>query len=150
MNKIKSIILDETNWIEITIVDKKDISIHCESFGDSDEYQELLRQRLGAFNIQITEELEQLLKEQISKRYIPTEEEIVEQKLKQEAYRIKQIKAKANEIITSKYSIIWQLNHPRGVEEYKEAYAWIDSIRDISNKAEKDGLNVDEIDWSIK
>lgn len=67
-----------------------------------------------------------------------------------EAYRIEQIKANANEIIISKYSIIWQLNHPRGVEEYKEAYAWIDAIRDISNKAEKDGLNIDEIDWSIK
>ncbi|MCG3662509.1 hypothetical protein L5F37_03755 [Aliarcobacter butzleri] len=65
------------------------------------------------------------------------------------AYRIEQIKAKANEIITSKYSIIWQLNHPRGVEEYKEAYAYIDAIRNISNKAEEDGLNVDEIDWKV-
>ncbi|MCG3706375.1 hypothetical protein L5F43_07745 [Aliarcobacter butzleri] len=67
-----------------------------------------------------------------------------------ESYRIEQIKAKTEEIITSKYTIIWQLNHPRGVEEYIEAYAWIDSIRAISNKAEEDGLNVDEIDWSIK
>ncbi|WP_151950359.1 hypothetical protein [Aliarcobacter butzleri] len=150
MNKIKKIGLDETNWLEITIVDKEGVSIHCESFGDSDEYQELLRQRILEFNISSTEELEQILKEQRAKRYIPTEEEIAEQKLKQEAYRIEQIKAKANEIITSKYSIIWQLNHPRGVEEYKEAYAWIDAIRDISNKAEKDGLNIDQIDWSIK
>ena len=78
------------------------------------------------------------------------EEDITLDDMDLEAYRIEQIKAKANEIIISKYSIIWQLNHPRGIEEYKEAYAYIDAIRDISNKAEKDGLNVDEIDWSIK
>ncbi|WP_418186725.1 hypothetical protein [Aliarcobacter lanthieri] len=67
-----------------------------------------------------------------------------------EAYRIKQIKAKAEEIITSKYSIIWQLNHPRGLEENKEAYVYIDKIRRISNEAEEQGLNLDEIDWELE
>ncbi|MFW2597741.1 hypothetical protein ACN9JZ_03375 [Aliarcobacter butzleri] len=62
---------------------------------------------------------------------------------------ILKIKAEAEKIITSKYSIIWQLNHPRGLPEYKEVYDYIDAIRDISNKAEEDGLNVDEIDWKV-
>ncbi|MCT7596436.1 hypothetical protein [Aliarcobacter butzleri] len=153
MNKIKEIKLDQTNWLEVTWVkveEEIETIIHCESFGDSDEYHDLLRQRCIEFGTEFNEEQLVILQEQVDNKHVPTEEEIVKQKEEQEAYRIKQIKAKANEIITSKYSIIWQLNHPRGVEEYKEAYAYIDAIRDISNKAEKDGLNVDEIDWSIK
>ncbi len=63
--------------------------------------------------------------------------------------RILSIKSKAGEIISSKYSIVWQLNHPRGNEAYKLDYEWIDSIRAISNKAEKDGTALDDVDWGI-
>ena len=69
-----------------------------------------------------------------------TEEELNEQ-------RIQAIKAKASELITSKYSIVWQLNHPRTDTTYGSDYAWIDNIRAISNQAEADGTNVEDIQW---
>lgn len=63
------------------------------------------------------------------------------------AARIIGIKSKAGEIIQSKYSIIWQLNHPRGDANYIEQYAWIDRIRDISNEAEINGTQLGDIIW---
>lgn len=57
------------------------------------------------------------------------------------------IKAKANELILARYSIIWQLNHPRGDIQYKSDYDFIDSIRRISNEAEIDGTKVEDILW---
>jgi len=69
-----------------------------------------------------------------------TEEELNEQ-------RIQAIKAKASELITSKYSIVWQLNHPRTDGRYINEYAWIDNIRAISNMAEANGTNVEDIQW---
>ena len=42
--------------------------------------------------------------------------------------RIQQIKAKARELITSKYTIEWQLNHPRTLPEYSEQYQYIHRI----------------------
>lgn len=87
MNKIKSIILDQTNWLEVNIENEEGTIIHCESFGDSDEYQELLRQRLQEFEVESTEELENILQEQVSKRYIPTPEEVAAQK-EEEARRL--------------------------------------------------------------
>ena len=149
MNEIKEIKLDQTNWIEITIVDANKSPIHCESFGDSVDYQELLRQRCNEFGIKLNKEQISILQEQINNRYIPTEEEIAKQKKELEDYRIEQIKAKAKEIITSKYSIIWQLNHPRSFDEYIKDYEWIDNIRKISNEAEANNLELDEIDWGL-
>ena len=87
MNKIKSIILDQTKWLEVNIENAESIIVHCESFGDSDEYQELLRQRLMEFEVEATQELEDVLKEQVSKRHIPTPEEIEAQKA-EEARRL--------------------------------------------------------------
>ena len=69
-----------------------------------------------------------------------TEEELNEQ-------RIQAIKAKASELITSKYSMVWQLNHPRTDSRYINEYAWIDNIRAISNMAEANGINVKDIQW---
>lgn len=69
-----------------------------------------------------------------------TEEELNEQ-------RIQAIKSKASELITSKYSIVWQLNHPRTDERYINEYAWIDNIRAISNTAEANGTNLEDIQW---
>jgi hypothetical protein len=59
------------------------------------------------------------------------------------------IKAKTSEIITSKYSIVWQLNHPRVDIAYTKDYEWIDNIREISNKAELNGTALENIDWGI-
>lgn len=49
--------------------------------------------------------------------------------------------------ISDKYSIIWQLNHPRTDSTYDNDYAWIDSIRAISNIAEANGTNVGDVQW---
>ena len=70
----------------------------------------------------------------------PSPEEIEKQ-------RISQIKAKASELITAKYSIIWQLNHPRTDVNYASDYAYIDGIRNISNEAEANGTALEDIDW---
>lgn len=71
-----------------------------------------------------------------------------EEKLaKQNEQRIQAIKSKASELITSKYSIVWQLNHPRTDSIYDNDYAWIDSIRTISNIAEANGTNVGDVQW---
>ena len=58
----------------------------------------------------------------------------------------KQIKVKAGEIITAKYSIVWQLNHPRIDENYKAEYEWIDNIRNLSNEVEANNLTVEEFE----
>ena len=63
--------------------------------------------------------------------------------------RIAAIKVKAGEIINNKYSIYWQLNHPRLDESYIKEYQWIDNIRAISNKAETNGTALEDIDWQI-
>lgn len=70
-------------------------------------------------------------------------------KVKKETQRIQDIKAKASELIISKYSIVWQLNHPRTDVTYASDYAYIDNIRDISNKAEVKGTALEDIDWNI-
>lgn len=63
--------------------------------------------------------------------------------------RIALIKAKAGEIIKSKYSIEWQLNHPRLDATYVNEYSWLDNIRKISNEAEANGTALEDIDWLI-
>lgn len=67
-----------------------------------------------------------------------------------EVERVQLIKAKAGEIIKSKYSTEWQLNHPRLDETYISQYAWIDNIRKISNEAEANMLVLEDIDWGIQ
>lgn len=153
MNKISSIILDQTNWLEVTlvnVVDKVETVIHCESFGDSNEYQELLRQRLVELNVETTQELESILEEQVSKRHIPTEEEIVEEVAKQEEYRVQSIKLTAQSLILSKYSLEKQSSANLGM--YGEAYLqemkdYISNIIRISNEAEINGTKVEDIQW---
>ena len=150
MNKIKSIILDQTNWLEVTWIKVETIALpqevvegvadtvlrtqevetilHCESFGDSDEYQELLRQRLVELGVEITQELEDKLLEQKEKRYIPTQAEV------DEANRQKLIDDLTQQIETAKkelYSLDWinskyirevQVLHTMTSEEYHLKY----------------------------
>ena len=78
MNKLKEIKLDETNWLEITIVNEEGAIIHCESFGYSDEYADLLNQRCSEFGVELSEDNLLILSEQKAKRKVLTEEEIVE------------------------------------------------------------------------
>ena len=73
------------------------------------------------------------------------EPEFTEEELNKQ--RIQMIKSKASALITSKYSIVWQLNHPRTDSRYIDEYTWIDNIRAISNTAEANGTNVEDIQW---
>ena len=75
------------------------------------------------------------------------DEAIILKNQKEDKIRIQSIKQKANEIIKSRYSIEWQLNHPRMDETYVNEYAWIDNIRRISNEAESNGTKLEEIIW---
>ena len=61
--------------------------------------------------------------------------------------RIQGIKSKAEELILARYSIIWQLNHPRVDVQYKDAYDFIDNIRRISNEAEANNIALEDINW---
>ena len=172
MNKIKSIILDQTNWLEVTLVKVEKITlhqeavdgvanmvlrtqevetiIHCESFGDSDEYQELLRQRLVEFGVEATTELEDVLAEQVSNRHIPTEEELEAKRLADEEARIQTIKLTAQSLILSKYPLEKQSSAQLGL--YGEVYLqemkdYIANIIRISNEAELNGTKVEDIQW---
>jgi hypothetical protein len=67
-----------------------------------------------------------------------------------EKERIASIKAKAGEIITSKYDIIKQMNiYGEGGDKQIEMVSWIKKIRDISNKAEADGTALEDINWEL-
>jgi len=150
MNKIKSIILDQTNWLEVNIENEESVIVHCESFGYSDEYQELLRQRLVEFEVEATTELEDMLQKQVSKGHIPTEEEIAEELRKQEEYRVQSIKLTAQSLILSKYSLEKQSSAQLGL--YGEVYLqemkdYIANIIRISNEAELNGTKVEDIQW---
>ena len=76
-----------------------------------------------------------------------TQNKWIENIEKKETYRIQQIKSKAEELILAKYSIIWQLNHPRVDIQYKSDYDFIDNIRRISNEAEANGTALEDINW---
>lgn len=78
-----------------------------------------------------------------------TQNKWVENIKKKEIQRIQEIKSKANELILARYSIIWQLNHPRVDETYINQYAWIDNIRRISNEAESNGTALEDIVWEV-
>lgn len=65
-----------------------------------------------------------------------------------EIERIQSIKQKASEMISSKYPDYKQLNIIRvGGAELEAMSAYIDSIREISNKAEQDGIKVEDVQW---
>lgn len=78
-----------------------------------------------------------------------TQNKWIENIEKKETHRIQQIKAKAEELILARYSIIWQLNHPRVDIQYKDAYDFIDNIRRISNEAEANGTALEDINWEV-
>ena len=145
-----TLILDQTNWLEVSIENEEGVIIHCEFFGDSNEYQELLRQRLVEFEVEATQELEDVLAEQVTKRHIPTEEEIEAKRLADEEYRIQSIKLTAQSLILQKYPLEKQSSANLGLygEEYlAEMKAYIANIIRISNEAELNGTILEEIIW---
>ena len=87
----------------------------------------------------------ELIKQWLSDGNIP-EPEFTEKEI--EAQRIQAIKQKASELITSKYPDYKQLNIIRtGGAELETMSAYIDSIRKIYNKAEQDGIKVEDVQW---
>ena len=92
MNKIKEIKLDNTNWVELTITDENDVDIHCESFGDVDEYTELLKQRCAESGVELTEEHLAILAEQKGKRHIPTEDELAKTEVQKQLQIVQELK----------------------------------------------------------
>lgn len=76
-----------------------------------------------------------------------TQNRWIENIKKKETQRIQEIKSKAEELILARYSIIWQLNHPRVDIQYKSDYDFIDNIRRISNEAEINGTKAEDIQW---
>ena len=93
----------------------------------------------------------EIIPEGFEEYIIGSEPEVLTASINQqvEEERVASIKSKAEELITTKYSIIWQLNHPRLDEAYKDDYAYIDSIRDISNEAESNGTALEDINWGV-
>ena len=152
MNKVKEIKLDQTNWLELTIINENNEAIHCESFGDIDEYTELLKQRCAEFGVELSEEHLDILTEQKANRHIPTEEEIAEELAKQEEYRVQSIKLTAQSLVLSKYSLEKQSSANLGIygEEYlQEMKDYISNIIRISNEAEANGMALEDIDWGV-
>ena len=149
MITIKEFKLTSNNWLEVSWVDNEK-EIHCEFFGDSDEYQDLLKQRLQELEVESTSELEDILAEQIANRHIPTLEEITEELRKQEEYRIQNIKLTAQSLILNKYSLEKQSSAHLGI--YGDAYLqemkdYISNIIKISNEAEINGTKMEDIQW---
>lgn len=101
MNKIKEITIDKTNWIEVTIANELEEIIHCESFGDSDEYQALVMQRCIEFEVELTEEHLNILTEQKANRHIPTEDELAEIAVNKELQRIQDLRYAKNSALNS-------------------------------------------------
>lgn len=146
MNKIKSIILDQTNWLEITIVNDNNEIIHCESFGDSDEYKELLNQRCTEFGVELSEDNLNILAEQKSKRKVFTQAEL-DEIAKQNTISDLQNKIQEAKAYLSSTSWIWE-KYARNVtvlgdltaEEFKLKYADIitkqEEARELINTLE--------------
>ncbi len=93
MNKIKEIKLDQTNWIEVAVVNVNDEIVHCESFGDSDEYQVLLRQRCAEFGVELTEEHLAILAEQKANKHIPTGDELAAIEVQKQVQIVQELKS---------------------------------------------------------
>lgn len=75
MIKIKSFILDETNWIEVTWVNENDEQIHCESFSGHPEHIKMLRDKAKEFGTNL-KEFEGLIKEAEDAYTPPTQDEL--------------------------------------------------------------------------
>ena len=149
MNKIKSIILDQTNWLEVNIENEKGVIIRSESFGDSDEYHDLLRQRLVEFGVEATTELEDVLSEQVSKRYIPTTEEVAAQKEEEARRLLEQQIQEAKQYLTDT-GWIWEKYNRNVVvlkdmteEEFNLKYA------DIIAEQERNRLLINELELQL-
>lgn len=75
MIKIKSFILDETNWLEVTWDNENGEQVWCESFSGHREHIELLRAKALEFGTPLNT-YESLIDKCLSKFVYPTQEEL--------------------------------------------------------------------------
>ena len=75
MIKIKSFILDETNWLEVIWVNENDEQIHCESFSGHPEHIAMLRAKALEFGTPL-DEYESLITQAEQAYTPPTQEEL--------------------------------------------------------------------------
>lgn len=87
MIKIKSFILDETNWLEVTWVNESDEQIHCESFSGHREHIAMLRAKALEFGTELDEAL---ISECVANFKYPTEAEIALETLRAKVAEAKQ------------------------------------------------------------
>ena len=149
--------IKEEEFIKIDVIEDKEVettdtktvetTIHCQAF--SHKQIDLLRQTASQFETVLTTEHEEIIADVIKNIVLSTQEELEAIEAEKEKQRILSIKAEAGRIIESRYSIIWQLNHPRMDIAYASEYAWIDSIRAISNEAELNGTHLENINWGV-
>ena len=100
--------------------------------------------------VEATQELEDVLQEQASKRHIPTDEELEAKRLADEEYRIQNIKLTAQSLILQKYPLEKQCSANLGLygKEYlAEMKGYISNIIRISNEAELSVTKVEDIQW---
>ena len=78
MIKIKSFILDETNWLEVIWVNDNEEQVHCESYSGHPEHITMLRTKALEFGTELDEAL---ISECIANFKYQTEEELAQQEL---------------------------------------------------------------------
>ena len=75
MIKIKSFILDKTNWLEVIWVNENDEQVHCESFSGHPEHITMLRNKALEFGTPL-DEYESLIAQSEQAYTPPTQEEL--------------------------------------------------------------------------
>ena len=148
MIAIKNFILSSNNWLEVSWT-KDEKEIHCEFFGDSDDYQNLLKQRCLEFDVELTEDNLAILSEQKSKRKVLTQAELGEI-AKQNTIIDLQNKIQEAKFYFSSTAWIWE-KYSRNVtvigditaEEFKIKYA------DIISNQEKYRLDINKYEQDI-
>ena len=75
MIKIKTFVLDETNWLEATWVNESDEQVHCESYSGHPEHIQMLRDKAIALGTSL-DEYEGLIVKAEQAYTPPTQEEI--------------------------------------------------------------------------
>lgn len=76
MIKIKSFILDETNWLEVIWVNENEEQVHCESYSGHPEHVQMLRGKAAELGTSL-DEYEELISKVQSEFVMPTESELL-------------------------------------------------------------------------
>lgn len=151
-----TLILDNTNWLEaawseeiITQVEGEEDKVEttqlwCESYSGHKEHIAMLRSKALEFGTSL-DEYEDLIAECIANFVEEDKSEEIE------ANRIACIKGEAKNIIESKYPVYKQMNILMSgvVVDIELMNEFIARIREISNEAERTGLEYNQIDWRL-